>query len=98
MLIKMGMSENREDTVMEMIKHRSLSLPIIAGIMCFIFALVAYSYVLSRMKLNMAYPIMTSSGFVLIGISSWLFFRETVTTTQVIGFVLMILGIFLVAR
>lgn len=98
-LIKMGMSgESQHEDILNMLKSKWLSLPIIGGIICFGFALVAYSYVLSRMNLSIAYPIMTSAGFMLIGIASWLIFKETITQGQVIGFVCIVFGIWMVAK
>jgi multidrug transporter EmrE-like cation transporter len=97
-LIKAGMIGSKEEGLINMLKNRWLSLPIISGILCFALALIAYSYVLSKMNLSVAYPIMTSAGFILIGFISWLFFKETITFVQLIGFGFLIIGIWLVAK
>ena len=98
-LIKAGMAGgDKQAGLLEMLKTRWLSLPIIGGIACFIIALAAYSYVLSVMNLNIAYPIMTTAGFMLIVAVSVLYFHETIVFTQIIGIALMIAGIWLVSR
>jgi len=89
---------HKEKNVLLMLRDRWLSLPIMGGIICFGLALAAYSYVLSRMNLSVAYPIMTSMGFLFVIIASWMFFGENVTLTQVTGFVLIIAGVWMVAR
>lgn len=97
-LIKLGMIGSKEEGIVNMLKTKWFSLPIIGGITCFGLALVTYSYVLSKMNLSVAYPVMTSSGFILIGLASWLFFKETITVVQLVGFGFLIMGIWLVAK
>lgn len=54
--------------------------------------------VISRIKLNMAYPVATSLNFCLIALGSWLLFREQLLPTQILGIAIIILGIFLVLK
>jgi multidrug transporter EmrE-like cation transporter len=74
------------------------SLPLLGGVACFGLALVAYSMVLTRMNLSIAYPVMTSAGFLFIGIASWLLFKEPIAFVQIAGFFFIILGIWMVVR
>lgn len=98
-LIKAGMvGGDKEQNIILMLRTRWCSPAIIGGIICFGLALAAYSYVLVKMNLSVAYPIMTSAGFAIIAIASVLLFKETLTLMQIIGFVLMSLGIWFVAR
>ena len=97
-LMKLGMlGADKQQGIFEMLKSRWMSLPIISGIICFALGLAAYSYVLSSMNLSVAYPVMSSSGFVIIGIVSWFFFHEAIVLKQVIGMIAIIIGIWLVA-
>jgi multidrug transporter EmrE-like cation transporter len=96
--IKAGMVGSNEESMLLLLKNKWLSLPIISGIVCFVLALVAYSYVLSRLNLSIAYPLMTSLGFVIVILASWLVFKESITLTQVAGFILILLGVWLVAK
>jgi small multidrug resistance pump len=98
-LIKAGMlGGDKEENIILMLRARWFSPAIIGGVACFGLALVAYSYVLAKMNLSMAYPIMTSAGFAIIATASAILFKETVTPLQIVGFVLMSLGIWFVAR
>jgi len=49
---------------------------------------MAYGYVLTKMNLSIAYPIMTSMGFMIVVLASWLFLGERITLIQTIGFLL----------
>jgi multidrug transporter EmrE-like cation transporter len=52
---------------------------ILGGILSFILGLVGYGYVLSKMKLNIAYPLMTSICFLIITLASRFFLKESIT-------------------
>jgi len=71
---------------------------ILGGILCFILALVAYGFVLSKMNLSIAYPLMTSIGFMVVILASWLLLKESITLIQVIGFFFILSGVWLVAK
>jgi small multidrug resistance pump len=97
-LIKAGMQGGGNIGLPEMMRQRFLSLPMLGGMACFILALAAYSYVLSRMNLSVAYPIMTSAGFAIIYLAAVIFFHETIKMTQIIGVVLVSLGIYFISK
>jgi multidrug transporter EmrE-like cation transporter len=96
--IKAGMIGGKEKAPLLLIKEKCFSLPILSGILFFILALVAYSYVLSILNLSIAYPIMTSLGFFIVVLASWLVFKESITLIQLVGFILILSGVWLVAR
>jgi len=60
--------------------------------------LFAYGYVLSKMNLSIAYPLMTSIGFLIVTLVSWVFLKETITLIQIGGFILILLGVWMVAK
>ena len=66
------------------------------GIVLFVLAPVAYIYVLSKMNLSIAHHIMTSTGFVLVVLASFIFFKERFTLLQIIGLALIISGLWIV--
>jgi multidrug transporter EmrE-like cation transporter len=88
----------KQESLILFLKFKHLSLPIISGIACFVLALAAYSYVLSKFNLSIAYPIMTSLSFVIVILASRLVFKESITPVQVAGFILILSGVWLVAR
>ena len=57
-----------------------------------------YNMVLQRLSLTIAFPLITSLMFVTATIISVLLLKETLTIVQVFGLILVIAGLFLVAR
>jgi len=82
----------------DVILNMLLNPVIIAGVVCFALGLAAYNYVLIKTDLSVAYPIMTSLGFVIVVLVSWLFLKETITMIQLTGLSLIIAGVWMVAR
>lgn len=98
-LIKIGMMKfEMPSSIFGLIKRVVLNPAIISGIFLFILALGAYAYILSKLNLSIAYPIMTSLGYMIVILISWLFLHETITFIQTVGFILIILGVWFVAR
>lgn len=71
---------------------------LIAGVIMFGLALAAYSIVLSKINLSIAYPIMTGAGFLLVFLVSGLYFRESITALHVFGSTLILAGVWVLAR
>ena len=70
----------------------------ISGIISFGLALIAYRFVLGNgLKLSVAYPIMTTSGFAIVILASRVFFKETLHPVQWVGIALLAAGLWLVA-
>ncbi len=67
------------------------------GLMSFGIALMFYSVVLSKMKLSVAYPIMTSAGFAIVAVASWLMFQEDLTWQKLAGITVIAVGIWIVS-
>lgn len=70
---------------------------VIGGLFFFGLALAAYSFVLSQIKLSVAYPIMTSAGFLIVVSYSFLFLHESITGLQAGGLFLILAGVWMVA-
>lgn len=71
---------------------------LILGVALFVAALGAYSVVLSKMNLSIAYPLMTSLGFLIVTAFSLLVFNETLTAMQWLGLLIILVGIWLVSN
>ncbi len=98
-LMKAGALAPKENTGITDVFLNMVSNPvIISGVICFWLGLAAYNYVLIKTDLSVAYPIMTSIGYVIVILASWLFFKETLTFFQLSGIVLIIAGVWMVAR
>lgn len=67
--------------------------------LCFFAANVfLYTYALSRVPISVAYPIMVSGGFAIIAIVAAICFSESLSRWQMGGIVLILLGVYFVAR
>jgi multidrug transporter EmrE-like cation transporter len=99
-LMKVGMMRQGESSgsPLLMAKAALVNPVLFAGVVSFALALVAYSYVLSKINLSIAYPVMTSLGYVIVIIVSWMFLKEHITFIQVVGFAFIIAGVWMVAR
>jgi multidrug transporter EmrE-like cation transporter len=97
-LIKIGVTNKSDKLDISTLLNTAISPAIIGGILLFVLALIAYGYVLTKLNLSIAYPIMTSMGFLIVILVSWLFLREAITLTQVMGFILILSGVWMVAR
>lgn len=98
-LMKVAMLRQEKTTdIMKMITQSLVNPILFLGLLSFALALVAYCYVLVKLNLSIAYPLMTSIGFLIVISASWLFLGETITKIQVVGFISIIAGVWMVAR
>jgi small multidrug resistance pump len=92
-MIKIGMMNKGEKVDIKMLITTITTPAIIVGISSFILALAAYGYVLSKMNLSIAYPIMTSMGFMIVTLASYFFLKESITPIQIVGYLLILSGV-----
>ncbi len=98
-LIKVGMLEvGEKEHGLELLQKAIFQPALLGGILLFVFSLGAYSFVLTKLNLSIAYPIMVSMGLVLVTCASHFFLNETIRPLQIIGFLLIISGVWIVAR
>lgn len=71
---------------------------IIAGGFSIGIGFILWLFILSRMKLNIAYPIALSSGAVITTIAAWFLFGERLSLVQILGVLVVIIGIFLLLK
>jgi multidrug transporter EmrE-like cation transporter len=98
-LIKSGM-KNKEIVLsdpLSAVKQIITNPLVLAGVGLFAVNILAYSYVLSKIQLSVAYPIMTSIGFLIVVGFSVLALKEQVSAVQIIGIVMIATGVVLVA-
>jgi multidrug transporter EmrE-like cation transporter len=67
------------------------------GIFLFALNIVFYIIALSKIDLFIAYPIMTAGGFLLITLFSFFYLKESITLPQLMGIILVAIGITLIA-
>lgn len=70
---------------------------ILGGLTCYVISVVVWIMALSRVEVSIAYP-MLSIGYVLNALAAWYWFGEALTTMRMTGIVVIIVGVYLVAR
>nr|AYM52244.1 cation/cationic drug transporter [Sorangium cellulosum] len=70
---------------------------LVLGLVLFASNILFYVLALKRINLSIAYPIMSSGGFLIISVFSVYYLRETLTTLQIGGIVMIAAGIAMVA-
>ena len=68
---------------------------LILGIILFGVSFLFYLFCLSRFQLNVIYPALVSAGIILVVLVSWFLFKEVLFPIQIVGILIIILGIFL---
>ena len=98
-LMKVAMLKQEKTTDIMTMVTQSLTNPVLfLGLVSFGLALVAYCFVLAKINLSIAYPLMTSLGFLIVILASWLFLGENISKIQIVGFTCIIAGVWMVAR
>lgn len=98
-LMKLGAQRMGAVSVgMEGLKAFVMNPMIWAGLVSFGLALMFYTYVLTKMNLSIAYPLMTSLGFLIVVTFSVFYLHESVHLPQLIGLCLVIGGLYLIAQ
>lgn len=70
---------------------------VLAGLAFFAISALSWMVVLSRVKLSVAYP-MVSLGYVAVVFFSWLIFKESVKPITIVGCLTIALGVFFISR
>ncbi len=71
---------------------------VLLGISSYVASVALYMVVLSRTYLSFAYPLMMSTGYVLIVFFSWQVFKEPFTLYKWIGMGLILVGVLLIGK
>ncbi len=70
---------------------------VLGGISIYGFTTFVWLVILSRVKLSIAYP-MLSLGYVLVIPFSWFIFKESIPRVRIIGAIIICIGVYLVAQ
>jgi len=71
--------------------------PILLGLALYAVSVVFWILALSRVDVSLAYP-MLSIGYIVSALAGWLLFSESVGPARIAGIVVIIAGVWLVAR
>ena len=73
------------------------SMPIIAGLACYVLSVVVWILALARVEVSVAYP-MLSIGYVVNAVAAWWLFGESLSGARLAGIGVILVGVWLVAR
>ena len=69
---------------------------LLGGIILYGISFFLYVFILSKLQLNIVYPISTGVILILITLGSYFLLKETIYTTQIVGIAAILIGIVLV--
>ncbi|MFH1894761.1 MAG: EamA family transporter [Patescibacteria group bacterium] len=103
LLLKKGMMEigqlNFSPTnLLNLIGQIFHNIYLLSGLASFGLSFFSWLFILSKLQLNIAYPIITSLNFCLIIFGSWFLFKEQISFYQILGIGFIVLGIFLLLK
>ena len=75
----------------------ALNPPILGGLALYVVSVVFWILALSRVDVSIAYP-MLSIGYIVSALAGWLLFSESIGPARVAGIMVIIAGVWLVAR
>ena len=70
---------------------------ILAGVFCYVAALIVWIIGLSRVEVSVAYP-MLSLGYIANAIAAWYLFDESLSPLKLAGIALIVAGVVLITR
>lgn len=71
---------------------------IMSGVFLFGVSFILWLFILSRIQLNVAYPVALSSGAVITTLAAWFLFKEYLSPVQILGIAIIIAGLFLLLK
>jgi len=71
------------------------NLYILSGLIASCVTFVLWVWLVSKIQLNILYPVTVSAQLVFLAVSSWLLFKESLSLIQIVGIAGMLYGIFL---
>jgi len=71
---------------------------LIVGIFLFALNVIFYIIALSKINLSIAYPVLAGGGFLIITIVSFLYLKEQITISHILGMLFLIIGIILIVN
>ena len=100
-MMKRGMNSVKDiplNTFRAIVFNLILNPLLIIGAFSYVLSLGFYIFVLQKVSLNIAYPIVVACTAVLVNIASQFMLHEGITWSQIIGYAVIIGGIYLIVR
>lgn len=96
-VLKLGAIDFSLATMPQTILHLVQNVWILAGGFLFVLSFLTWLAILSKLQLNVAYPIIIGIEAVLVSLASWLIFHEYLSWLQILGIIFVILGILFIS-
>ena len=96
-MLKIGYFEFRLENFSRILFAVSANPYILAGITCYVFSVIVWLLVLSRVEVSYAYPLL-SIGYIVTAFLGWFFFHESIGSMRWLGIIIVCLGVWLIAR
>jgi len=93
----LGLSMPARGEIVHTLFRVALEPHIIGGLTCYVISVGVWIAALSRVEVSVAYP-MLSIGYVVNALAAWYLFGETLSAQKMLGIVVIIVGVYLVAR
>ena len=85
------------DSIKELLDISIFNMPFIIGISLFAISLLFYAFLLSRVNLNIVYPILTSINFIVVNLGAFALYNEKFTLLHIISLTIILFGIWLLS-
>lgn len=92
--LKVGMNKLTNDFSFSVVMQ---NIPLWGGLFCYGLSMVFWLFVLSRLELSKAYP-MVSLGYVFTLILGYFYLGESINTYKIIGVFFIIIGVMFIAK
>jgi drug/metabolite transporter (DMT)-like permease len=97
LIIKNFLNTIRYDNAYEFI-YQLINVNLIIGVLLYVAGFLTWLYVLSKMDLNIAYPVAITLSFLAIVLLSSLVLHEKITSNIIIGTAICLIGIIIILR
>lgn len=99
-LLKIGMTSinlDKEQDITLIIKSLVTNIPLLGGISCYGLSMIFWLYVLSKLELSKAYPLV-SLGYVFTLLLGYFLLHESVNNYKILGVAFIILGVIFITK
>jgi len=85
------------NSIQELVNISIFNIPFILGISLFAISVIFYALLLSKVNLNIVFPILTSINFILVNLGAFSLYNERFTLLHAIGLTVIVFGIWLIS-
>ncbi len=94
---KIGAFQFTTDNIWPIAMKIAMNFGIMGGLCIYVFSVLVWLTVLSRVDVSLAYP-MTSIGYIVTAVAGFTLFQENLSLTRIIGILVIMAGVYLITR